>query len=154
MKLLNTELQAQQNCLKAVNEVASKLFLFWSRVEILGYVKNVEMKIRPYNGGYEIKTEMIRTEKYYGCCFTESEGDISDIYKMIDGFGYLHLEPECWFETNLERKGSARIEGRKVSFTENYDSYRKYVKTNDYSEYKEFVEENSKVIRKAMNILK
>ena len=148
MKLLNTELQAQQNCLKAVNKVASKLFLFWNRAEELGYVKDVEMKIRPYKGGYEIQITMNRTEKYYGC-FTESEGGTSDIYKMIDGFGYLHLEPECWFEANLERESSARIEGRKVS-----GSYRKYVKTNDYSEYEEFVEENRKVISEAMNMLK
>ena len=153
MKLLNTELQAQQNCLKAVNKVASKLFFFWNRVEDLGYVKDVEMKIRPYNGGYQINTTMVRTEKYYGC-FTGSEGGTSDIYKMIDGFCSLELYPEAWFEANLEREGLARIEGRKVSFTENYGSYRKQVKTNEYSEYEEFVEENRKVISEAMNMLK
>ena len=153
MKLINTEVQAQQNCLKAINEVAGKLFLFWNRVEELGYAENVEMKIIPYNIGYQLVTNMKHTHKYYSL-LTESEEGNSDIYKMICGFGYLHIQPECWFETNLEREGSGRIEGRKVSRAVNYDSYRKQVITNDYSEYEDFVEENIKVIEEAMKMLK
>ncbi len=140
MKLYNTTVEAQQNCLKAVSQLSNELARFFEEAEKLEYLTDVEITVKPYNDGYELKVEFQENEKSWMD---------SKMYRIFSGMSHLYIQPESFFEITLKRGEKARYEGQCLSFNENYCSYRHEVDVQDSTNLYEFINLNRETIREA-----